>query len=276
MATRAADEGFVLRGESLPLRCLLRDTWRARPLIAALSRQNFYTRYRRASFGLLWAVCIPLLQALVLAFVFTQIVRIGAGPNYVVFVLAGITPWGFFSNSVPAATTSIVDNAAMSTRIYFPRLVYPVVVVGSNVYGFVLSVVILVAASLVSGLGLGLRLLWLVPAVGLLLGLTTAFAILFSAMHVYFRDMRYFVQAAFLAWLYATPIIYSIAQAQRFSSVLPFNPVSGVVLTFRAAVYGQDRHFGLSVVMTVVWIVALLVVGLIVHRRYDRVFSDLL
>jgi len=276
MAVRTADEGFVLRGESLPLRMLLRDTWRSRSLVAALSRQNFYTRYRRASLGLIWAVSIPLLQALVLAFVFTQIIQIGAGSHYIVFVLAGITPWGFFSGSVPAATTSIVDNPAMSTRIYFPRLVYPTVVVGSNLYGFLPSVVILVGASLVSGIGVGLRLLWLVPGIVLLLGLTTAFSILFSALHVYFRDMRYFVQAAFMAWLYATPIIYSIAQAQRFAGLLPFNPVSGIVLTFRAAVYGQDKHFGLSIVMTVVWTIVLSVVGLLVHRRYDRVFSDLL
>jgi ABC-type polysaccharide/polyol phosphate export permease len=276
MAVSAADEGFVLRGESLPLRALLRDTWRARPLIAALSRQNFYTRYRRASLGLIWAVSIPLLQALVLAFVFTQMIHIGAGAHYVVFVLAGITPWGFFSNSVPAATTSIVDNAAMSTRIYFPRLVYPTVIVGSNLYGFLPSVVILVGASLVSGLGIGLRIVWLIPGVVLLFGLTTAFSVLFSALHVYFRDMRYFVQAAFMAWLYATPIIYSVAQAQRFAWLLPFNPVTGVVLTFRAAVYGQDEHFGLSIVLTLAWTVALSVVGLLVHRRYDRVFSDLL
>jgi ABC-2 type transport system permease protein len=164
----------------------------------------------------------------------------------------------------------------MSTRIYFPRVVFPLVVMGSNLYGFVLSVVILVAASLISGLGIGLRIFWLIPGFALLIGLTAAFSVLFSAMHVYFRDMRYFVQAAFLAWLYATPVIYSIAQAQEFQDVLPFNPVSGVVLTFRAAVYGSDLHFGLSVVMTIVWTVVLLVVGIAVHRRYDRVFSDLL
>jgi ABC-type polysaccharide/polyol phosphate export permease len=269
-------DGFVLRGESLPLRNLMRDTWRARPLISALSRQNFYVRYRRAALGVIWAVSLPLLQAVVLAFVFSQMLRIGAGDHYVIFVLAGITPWGFFSSSVQAATTSIVENAGLSTRIYFPRVVFPLVVLGSNLYGFVLSLGVLVAASLIDGLGIGLRILWLVPAMVLLIGLTAGFSVLFSALHVYFRDMRYFVQAAFLAWLYASPVIYSIGQAQRFSDLLPFNPVSGVVLTFRAAVYGQDQHFGLSVLMTLVWTVVLLVAGLAVHRRYDRVFSDLL
>jgi ABC-2 type transport system permease protein len=250
--------------------------WRSRTLIGALSRQSFYVRYRRAALGVMWAVSLPVVQALVLAFVFSQVIRVSAGPDYVIFVLAGITPWSFFSTGVQGATTSIVDNSSMSTRIYFPRIVFPTVVVGSNLPGLVLSILVLLGASIVAGLGVGVRMLWIVPATLLLLSLTTAFSVLFAALHVYFRDMRYFVQAAFLAWLYATPVIYSIEQAQRFSSVLPFNPVSGVVLTFRAAVYGRDAHFTLSIVMTVVWTLALLVVGLAMHRRYDRVFSDLL
>jgi ABC-type polysaccharide/polyol phosphate export permease len=275
-ATAAQSDGFVLQGESLPLRTLLRDVWRSRSLIGALTRQSFYVRYRRAALGIIWAVSLPLLQAAVLAFVFSQMVKIGAGEHYLVFVLAGMTPWGFFSSGVTTATTSIVENSGMSTRIYFPRLVFPVVSVTSNLYGFVLSLVILVAASFLSGIDPGLQLLWLIPAVVLLLGLTLAFSILFSAMHVYFRDMRFFVQAAFLAWLYATPVIYSIEQTQRLGNILPFNPVTGVVLAFRAAVYGSDRHFWISIASTVVWTVVLLVAGLVVHRRYDRLFSDLL
>ena len=276
MDAPAAGEGFVLRGESLPLRSLLRDTWRAGPLIAALSRQSFYVRYRRAALGVIWAISLPLMQATVLAFVFSRVVRIGAGEHFVVFVLAGITPWGFFSSSVQGATTSIVDNAGLSTRIYFPRIVFPAVAIGSNIYGFVLSLVVLVAVSLIDGLGIGLRLFWLAPAIGLLIALTMGFSVLFSALHVYFRDMRYFVQAAFLAWLYATPVIYSITQAGSYGKLLALNPVSGVVLTFRAAVYGRDAHFGLSIMSTVVWTLVLLAVGLAVHRRFDRVFSDLL
>jgi ABC-type polysaccharide/polyol phosphate export permease len=204
------------------------------------------------------------------------VIEIGRGDDYVIFVLAGITPWSFFSTAVQGATTSIVDNSSMSTRIYFPRIVFPMVVVGSNLPGFALSVVVLVGASVLAGLGIGLRIFWLIPATAMLIGLTTAFSVLFAALHVYFRDMRYFVQAAFLAWLYATPVIYSVAQAERFAAVLPFNPVTGVVLAFRAAVYGSDEYFWLSIGLTVVWTVVLLIAGLAMHRRYDRVFSDLL
>jgi ABC-type polysaccharide/polyol phosphate export permease len=118
--------------------------------------------------------------------------------------------------------------------------------------------------------------LWLVPATLLLVALATGFSIVLSALHVYFRDIRYLVQALFIAWLYATPVIYSVDQAREFASVLPVNPATGVVLLFRAALLGRDRFFVSSIAWSLAWTVALLVAGLLIHRRYDRVFADLL
>jgi lipopolysaccharide transport system permease protein len=269
-------ESFELRGEATPLHMLLVELWRSGPLIVTLARQNFYVRYRRASFGMLWAVVLPLVQALVLAFVFSRILHITRVDHFVIFILAGITAWSFFSASVQGATTAIVDGANLSTRIYFPRMIFPLVIVGANLYGFVLSVTLLVAASLIDGLGIGLRLLWLLPATLLLVALTTAFSIVFSGLHVYFRDMRYLVQASFIAWLYATPVIYTLAQARGFASVIAANPATGVVLLFRASLLGRDRYFMTSIAWSLAWTVALLVAGLLIHRRYDRVFADLL
>jgi ABC-2 type transport system permease protein len=273
---RAAAEGFELNRESASLRTLLSELRRSGPLIVALARQNFYVRYRRASFGVLWAVGLPVMQALVLAFVFSQVLRIGKIDHFVVFILAGLTAWNFFNMSVQAATTSIVDSSGLSTRIYFPRIIFQLVIVGANLYGLVLSIAVLVLAAVIDGIPLGFRLLWLLPATALLVALTTGFSVVFAGLHVYFRDMRYLVQAAFMAWLYATPVIYSIAQARRFGSILPVNPVTGVVVLFRAAILGQDRYFRLSIAWSVAWTLVLIVVGLLIHRRYDRVFSDLL
>jgi ABC-2 type transport system permease protein len=273
---RPAAEGFELNRESASLRTLLSELRRSGPLIVALARQNFYVRYRRASFGVLWAVGLPVMQALVLAFVFSQVLRIGKIDHFVVFILAGLTAWNFFNMSVQAATTSIVDSSGLSTRIYFPRMIFQLVIVGANLYGLMLSIAVLVLAAVIDGIPLGFRLLWLLPATALLVALTTGFSVVFAGLHVYFRDMRYLVQAAFMAWLYATPVIYSIAQARRFGSILPLNPVTGVVVLFRAAILGQDRYFRLSIAWSVAWTLVLIVVGLLIHRRYDRVFSDLL
>ncbi len=268
--------GFELDREWAPLGTLLRDVWRSGPLLVSLARQNFYVRYRRAALGILWAVGLPLIQALVLAFVFSQVLQFEGVEHFTVFILTGITAWTFFSGSVQTASTSIVDNSTMSTRIYFPRMVFPLVAVGANLYGLVLSIGVLLAAALIDGVSLGPRLLWLVPGTVLLVALSASLGVLVAGLHVYFRDLRYVIQAMFIAWFYVTPIFYSLEQTERLSSVLPFNPVTGVVLLFRAAILGQDAHFRLSVALTVAWIVVLAVAGLAVHRRYDRVFADLL
>jgi lipopolysaccharide transport system permease protein len=276
MSSQDALPGFQLSKEWAPLRTLLGELRQSGPLILTLARQNFYVRYRRASFGVMWAVGLPVVQALVLAFVFSQILRIGRVDHFVVFILAGLTAWNFFSMSVQASTTSIVESSGMSTRIYFPRMVFQLVIVAANLYGFVLSVAVLVLAALLDGVGLGPRLLWLLPASVLLVALTTGFSIVFAGLYVYFRDMRYVVQAAFMAWLYATPVIYSVGQARRFAALLPVNPMTGVVLLFRKALLEQDRYFMPSIASSVAWTVALFAIGLLIHRRYDRVFSDLL
>lgn len=268
--------GFELDREWAPLRTLLRDMVRSTPVLVTLARQSFYVRYRRAALGVLWAVGLPLIQALVLSFVFSQVLRFGTVEHFTVFILSGITAWSFFNASVVTASTSIVDNSTMSTRIYFPRMVFPLVAVGSNLYGLFLSLIVLLAAAIIDGVPLGLRLLWLVPGIVLLVALSASLGVLIAGLHVYFRDVRYVVQALFIAWFYITPIFYAVDQTERLSSVLPFNPVTGVVLLFRAAILGQDAHFRLSVALTVAWIVVLFGAGLAVHRRYDRVFADLL
>jgi ABC-type polysaccharide/polyol phosphate export permease len=272
----AVAAGFELDREWAPLRTLLRDVVRSMPVLVTLARQNFYVRYRRAALGILWAVGLPLIQALVLSFVFSQVLRFGTVEHFTVFVLTGITAWSFFNSSVQAASTSIVDNSTMSTRIYFPRMVFPLVAVGANLYGLVLSLIVLFAVALIDGISLGPRLLWLVPGIVLLVALSASLSVLVAGLHVYFRDLRYIVQALFIAWFYVTPIFYAVDQTERLSSVLPFNPVTGVVLLFRAAILGQDAHFRLSIALTVAWTVVLTIAGLAVHRRYDRVFADLL
>lgn len=268
--------GFELRREWVPMRVLLRELRRSWPLLVALSRQNFYVRYRRAALGVLWAVGLPLVQAMVLAFVFSRVLRVGRVEHFAVFVLTGITVWNFFNTSVQAAATSIVDQSSISTRVYFPRMVFPLVAVGSNLYGYGLSVLVLLAAVVIDGIGLDLGLLWIVPGTVLLLVLTSSLSIVLAGLHVYFRDLRYIVQAAFIAWLYMTPIIYSVEQAGRYGDLLVLNPVTGVVLLFRAAIIGQDAYFIPAILSSIAWTLGLSAIGLALHRRYDRVFSDLL
>jgi lipopolysaccharide transport system permease protein len=277
MSTAVTSSGFELTGEPERLSSLLARIWRSRGLLLILARKEFYVRYRRASFGLLWAVGLPLIQAVVLAVVFSHVVHIATGHSYPVFMFCGILPWSFFSLTLSTAATAIVDNAAMSSKIYFPRAVLPLVSVLAALYGFVVSLPILVVFAVGFGTPLRPQMLLLLPAVVLTALLAAAFTLLFAALHVYFRDMRYLVQAALTAWIYLAPIIYPINYAPHsIRWLIKADPVTGIVELFRFAVIGADPGWLLTLAVTGAWTVALTAVALRMHHRYDRLFADLL
>ena len=270
-------EGFDLEGERSKLRQIFVDSWRSRDLIIMLSRKDFFVRYRRASFGLLWAVGLPAFQALVLAVVFSRLIRFETSVPYGVFVFAGITPWSYFNSSISSAATSIVDGQSLATKVYFPRAILPFVVIGANFIAFLPAVVVLVAFALVSGVSIGWNIFLLIPATLVLLMLTAAFSLVLSAAHVYFRDVRYVVAAAMIAWMYGTPVIYPIDKMHGvIRTLIEINPATGMVELFREAVGVHDPGWAAALPWTFAWMGALFIIAAILHRRFDRVFVDLL
>lgn len=277
MTSPALGQGFELEGEATPLRQLAAQLWESRELIAILARKDFYVRYRRASLGLFWAVGLPLFQAGVLAVVFSHVVHIHTGTSFTIFVLSGMVAWTYFSNTLTAASTAIVDGSGLSTRIYFPRAVLPIVSVTANLYGYFITLAILLILCPVFGVGLGLHLLWLVPETLLIVALAAGTCLVTSALHVYFRDVRYIVTAAVIGWFYLTPVFYPLHQAHgALHALISANPLTGVVELLRAATAGADPHWGSTVVVSLVWTAGLIGAGTALHSRYNRVFTDLM
>lgn len=267
-------DGFDLTASPPPVRHLVRDVWRSRSLIAVLARKEFFVRYRRTAFGLLWAVGLPLVQAAILTLVFGRLLRSHAA-DYAVYVFSGMVPWSFFSTTVSGGATSIVDNSALSNRIYFPRAVLPLVSVVSATYGIAVTVVLLIAMCVGFGVSLGPEMLLLAPAVAVVAVLAASFSLVLSAIHVYFRDVRFLVTAALTVWLYVTPIIFAIDQLpEALRPVVRFNPMTGVVELFRFATVGASPNWTASLLITGAWVVVLVVAALQLHRRFDRLFAD--
>lgn len=276
-AASPAPAGVDLHGEATSPRALWRSAWAARALLVILARKEFHVRYRRASFGLLWALGLPLLQALVMAVVFSHVTRIHHAPHYAVFVLSGMAAFVFFSTALSSGATAIVDGTELSSRVYFPRALLPLMQVASNLYSLLITVAIVVALCPVFGVGVGLRTLVLVPASAALVALTAGLCLVCSALHVYFRDMRYMVAASLIVWMYVTPVIYPPADApSKLRLAIDVNPMSGVVDLFHLATVGQGGPLVAALVATVLWTLALLALGVALHCRYDRVFADLL
>lgn len=259
-----------------PLREWLRAMWEHRGVTFVLARKDFQVRFKRASFGVMWAVAVPALQAAVMVFVFSHFIHTKAHVPYGVYVLSGILAWSYFAATVPAGVTSIVDGTGLTDKVWFPRAILPLVPCLSGLVGLGISMILLLIGTPILGAHFGVRILLLIPACMLLVTFTASLALVASALQVYFRDVRFIVSALLMVWLYGTPIMYLESSLGHVGPYLDFNPMTGVITLFRLAVLGPVQPWHRALVVSLVTTIVLLVIGVETQRRRDRVFVDLL
>jgi lipopolysaccharide transport system permease protein len=245
-------------------------------VIWVLARKDFQARYKRATFGVLWAVAVPLLQAAVLILVFSHFVHAGSGVSYGAFVLSGIVAWSFLASNLPTGATAIVEGSGLTDKVWFPRAILPIVPCLSGLVGLGISVALLVVVAPLLGAPFGPKILILIPACALLICFTIALTMVLAALQVYFRDVRFIVTAGLVIWLYATPIMYPQSVVGSLGPWLDFNPFTGIVSLFHMAVLGGTAGWVRPVVVSLAATCLLLGAAVEAHRRYDRLFVDLL
>jgi ABC-type polysaccharide/polyol phosphate export permease len=235
-------------------------------------------RYKRAALGILWSVALPIFQSAVMVFIFSRIGHFGSGAhfNYAAYVLAGMVPWLYLSTSVASATTSIVDASDITEKIFFPRAVLPLVSPTANLFTLAISIIILVVALPIVGSPLEPRLLLVIPATVLLCAFTAGLGLVLGGLYVYFRDVKFMVQAVLLVWIYVTPIVYPPSALKGAGPWLDFNPFTGIVGLFQRAAVGAPVPSARALIVSVVATTVIAILAVIGHRRHDRLFVDLL
>jgi ABC-type polysaccharide/polyol phosphate export permease len=228
----------------------------------------------RSRLGVLWALLQPIAQAAVLSVVFLKIFKVHRVPHYPVYVLSGIMTWGFFQQAAIGGTTSVVDNASLVKKVAVPKVTFPVSVVGGVLLVYLLQMLVLVGA----GASIGT----LSPATPALLLLATlleavlgvAVALLFSSVHVAFRDIRFLVESGLVMLFYLTPILWDLSRIPpAYRSYAQWNPMSGILSLVRGALL--DRRVEWSAVgISAVAAVLILAVALPLFQRRSSVFAD--
>ncbi len=264
-----------LTGESTPLRRLVGDLWAKRDLLLMLARKDFSARYRSSKLGLAWSVFVPLLQGIVLAVVFTKIVKVPSNDDYVAGVIAAVPLWTYFGTALGTGSTSLVDAGPVATRVYFPRLLVPAVPPMANMPAVGISMIVGLGVLGVRGGDLRLTQLLLPAPVLLAAVLTFGFAALASLLHVYFRDVRYLVQAGLLVWFYGTPVFYPLELAPpTLRPLILANPITGVMQLLRYALFGRASYLAIALASSIAWVIVLLTLVLVTYRRHDRIAVD--
>lgn len=220
----------------------VRDIFRYRELLANLVRKDLKVRYKSSVLGFLWSLLNPAMLLVVYYFVFS--VLLGSGiPRFPIYLLSGLLAWNLFSVGLASATGSVVSNAGIVNKVWFPREVLPLSAIGAALVHFFLQSIVMLAALLVFRHPVGWRYLPLVPlAMVTLLTFLAALSLLLSAANVYLRDIGHLVELLLLPWFFSTPIVYSydlIAEKLgRFAFLYLINPLTPVVLVFQRAIYG--------------------------------------
>jgi lipopolysaccharide transport system permease protein len=256
----------------------LRDLWKYRELIYFLTWRDIKVRYKQALLGVAWAILQPILTMVIFSVILGILLNVPTdnGVPYPVFSFVALLPWQLFANALQRTSASLVGNANLLTKVYFPRLVIPISAVGAGLVDFGISFLVLIGLMLFYKIQPTWNILWLPLLV--LLALLTAIAVglWLAALNVQYRDVQHMVPFVIQAWFYASPVVYSasIIPSARWQLVYALNPMAGVIQGFRWALLGtQAPDASLAVSSAVV--AALLVSGLYFFKRMERTFADI-
>jgi lipopolysaccharide transport system permease protein len=255
-----------------------RDLWHYRELLAFLAWRDVLVRYKQTLLGAAWAVARPLVTILVFTLVFGRLARMpSGGVPYPLLVLAGVIPWQFFATALTDASSSLLANTSLVTKVYFPRLLAPTSA----------AVVALVDAAVATGL-LALLMLYYGQVPSARLAALPLFALIvmaaalgsgywLAALNVRFRDVRHLVPFLVQVGLYISPVGFaSAAVPERWRLLYALNPLVGVIDGFRFCLLPGAPLHAPSVALSAALSGALLFTGILYFRRTERTFADVI
>lgn len=254
----------------------LRELWDYRDLVYFLLWREIKGRYRQMALGPLWLVIQPLFSIVLNTLVFGVLANLPSdGLPYPLFNYTAMLPWQFFANAVVKSAGSLVNNQQLITKVYFPRLVMPIVGALSGLLDFVISFGLLLVVIL--GYGFIPKVTVLAVPLFLLLAALTALSVglWLAAIQARFRDVGFMLGYMLQAWMYATPVVYATSVIpDRWLFFYYLNPMTIVVEGFRWALLGTGKLMLVPAIISVLGVLVLLVTGAFIFRRTERTIID--
>lgn len=260
------------------------DLWRYRELFAILAWRDVAIRYKQTVAGAAWAVLQPLLSMIIMTIIFGKVAGLpseGAAP-YAIMVFAAMLPWQFFANSLSTSSQSLVGNANLISKVYFPRMIIPTSAVVVAFVDFLISFVVLIGLMAWYQFMPSIRLLTLPIFVLFAFIAALGPGLIITALNVKYRDVRFIIPFLVQFGLYVSPVAYSsdVIRAkigEGWFLIYSLNPIVGVIDGFRWAILGGNSQlhlpsFGLSVILSLV----LLALGIWYFRKTEKAFADVI
>lgn len=260
-----------------------KELWRYRDLWWLFVKRNITTVYKQTVLGPLWYIIQPLITTVMYMVVFGGIAKIPTdGLPQPLFYLAGISIWQYFSTCLTSTSNTFVANAALFGKVYFPRLVTPLVEVTANLmkfaiqFGLFLIVYFYYMFFTPVEIHTNLYALLLPYLIFVLAGLSFGFGILFSSMTTKYRDLQFLLSFFVSLWMYATPIIYPLSTIEnsKLRLIMELNPITGITEAFKYGMLGVGEFSWTMLTYSSVFMVVLVAIGIVIFNRVQRSFMD--
>lgn len=255
------------------------DLWRYRELFYFLAWRDILVRYKQTAVGVAWALVRPLLTMVVFTVVFGKLGKFpSGGVPYPIMVFAAMLPWQFFANALTEASGSLIGNANLISKVYFPRLIIPTAAVLTSFVDFLISGAILAALMVWYRFLPGWRLLTLPLFVAMAFAAAMGIGLWLTALNVKYRDFRYLVPFVVQFGLYISPVGFSSSVVpQKWRLLYSLNPLVGVIDGFRWAILGGGATIDWpSFLLSCTLVLLLLVIGVGYFRRTEKTFADVI
>ncbi|MGR7645561.1 ABC transporter permease [Klebsiella aerogenes] len=233
-------------------------------LLVVITNKDLKVRYKSSIFGYLWSIANPLLFAMIYYFIFKMVMRVQI-PNYTVFLITGLFPWQWFASSATNSLYSFISNAQIIKKTVFPRSVIPLSNVMMEGLHFLCTIPVIAAFLYIYGMSPSLNWVWGIPvlAIGQIV-LTFGFALIFSTLNLFFRDLERFVALGIMLMFYCTPILYNSDMIpQQFTWIIDYNPLASMIMAWRDLLMNGNLDYmhitylyssGIVVLLVGVWV----------------------
>ncbi len=253
------------------------ELWRYRELVLFLTWRDIKVRYKQAVLGIAWAVLQPLLTVLIFTVVFGVLLSTPSSDlPYPLFAFSALLPWQLFASALQRSSVSLVGNANLITKIYFPRLAIPLSSVFAALVDFGVSFLVLIGMMIYYQYWPGWNIFWLIPILIMVIFTALSVGLWLSAFNVQYRDVQHMVPFIIQVWMYASPIVYPIDIIPEgiWRLLYGLNPMVGIIQGFRWALLGAEQP-DLTMLISIVVVIILLVSGLFYFRRMEKTFADI-
>ncbi|GIU82835.1 MAG: ABC transporter permease [Acidobacteria bacterium] len=263
--------------ENARLRLDFRELWNYRELLYFLTWRDVKVRYKQTAIGILWVILQPLLTTAIFTIIFTHFARFETlQVPYPLFALSGLLIWLFMHFSITMATNSLVSNASLVTKVYFPRIIIPTASVLGGLLDLILGFLILFAMMFYYGINITWKILLAPLFVLEAIVLTISFSIFLSMLNVRFRDVKFALPFFLQIWMFVSPIFYPLdVFPENWRILFYFNPLSGILEGLRSSLFGQNFDLvGISI--STLLIVFLLIMSTLFFKWMESEIADLI